>query len=168
VTGDEAKAHTRIIEAQASRYHEFRPPPDAGRRSHPRGFPVPVEISALHPVLMARDVAASVGFYARLGFELMFLDDPSSPRYAGVRRGPVQLHLQWADPGQWDPRVDRPAYRFLVSDVDALHAEFLAAGGLASGSDGPWAQPSETPWGTREFHLRDPGGNSLQFYRPAG
>ena len=30
----------------------------------------------------------------------------------------------------------------------------------------PWASPGDTPWGTREFHVRDPDGNGLQFYRP--
>ena len=25
--------------------------------------------------------------------------------------------------------------------------------------------PADTPWGTREFHLRDPDLNGLQYYR---
>ena len=123
---------------------------------------MPAEITAVHPVLMARDVATSLKFYALLGFTPAFRDDPVNPRYAGIRRGPVELHLQWADPSQWTHSGDRPAYRFLVNDVDALHSEFLAAGGSG---EGPWALPADTPWGTREFHVRDPGGNSLQFYR---
>jgi hypothetical protein len=28
--------------------------------------------------------------------------------------------------------------------------------------------PGDTPWGTREFHVLDPDGNGLQFYRPEG
>jgi catechol 2,3-dioxygenase-like lactoylglutathione lyase family enzyme len=132
---------------------------------------MPSQITAVHPVLMARDVTVSLAFYARLGFAPAFLDDPASPRYAGVRRGLVELHLQWADPTQWAHAGDRPAYRFLTSDVDALHAELLAAGALGRGASespaaaGPWATPADTPWGTREFHVRDPGGNVLQFYR---
>lgn len=131
-----------------------------------------VPITAVHPVLMAHEVAASLAFYARLGFEPDFQDDPVAPRYAGARRGPVELHLQWADPGQWAHAGDRPAYRFVAPDVDALYAEFLAAGGLGPACPGreaggsPSAAPADTPWGTREFHVRDPGGNVLQFYRP--
>jgi catechol 2,3-dioxygenase-like lactoylglutathione lyase family enzyme len=121
-------------------------------------------IKAVHPVLMARDVAASLLFYARLGFAETFRDAPAAPRYAAVRRGPVELHLQWADPSQWAHAGDRPAYRFLVSDADALYEEFQAAGAQGVGDDGPWRAPADTPWGTREFHLRDPGGNVLQFY----
>ncbi len=126
---------------------------------------MPAEIISVHPVLAARDVTVSIEFYTRIGFTLIFQDDPISQRYAAVRRGPVELHLQWADPGQWSHSGDRPVYRFLTHDVDALHTEFLTATGLKLDNDGsPWAVPADTPWGTREFHVRDPGGNVLQFY----
>ena len=129
---------------------------------------MPAEITAVHPVLMARDVADAVEFYARLGFAVVFRDDPAAPRYAAVRRGPVELHLQWADASQWAHLGDRPAYRFSAPDVDALHAEFVVAGATGPGAGGgPYAAPADTPWGTREFHLRDPGGNVLQFCGPA-
>ena len=124
------------------------------------------ELRAVHPVLMARDVAASARFFSRLGFAVVFQDAADGPRYAGLRRDAVELHLQWADAGQWDHPGDRPAYRFLVDDVDVLFRELAADGALAEYASGsPWAQPGDTPWGTREFHLRDPGGNSLQFYQ---
>ncbi|HSD16053.1 MAG TPA: VOC family protein [Thermomonas sp.] len=127
----------------------------------------PASITAIHPVLAARDVAASIRFYRRLGFSLSFQDDADAPKYAAVHRDGIELHLQWADAGQWVEGLDRPACRFLVDDVDALHAQFAASGAVdVVSSDGsPWASPADTPWGTREFHLRDPGGNSLQFYR---
>lgn len=58
--------------------------------------------------------------------------------------------------------------RILVSDVDGLFAELLQRGGISStaSAGSPWAAPADTPWGTREFHLRDPGENGLQFYSP--
>lgn len=112
-------------------------------------------------------MTASVRFYCSLGFTLLFQDAPEGPRYAGVGRDGVELHIQWADPAQWVHPVDRPAYRFVVSDVDAIYREFIESGGISvdAGPAGPWAAPADTPWGTREFHLRDPGRNSLQFYR---
>jgi catechol 2,3-dioxygenase-like lactoylglutathione lyase family enzyme len=125
------------------------------------------EITAVHPVLMARDVTVSLAFYAQLGFAVAFQDDAEAPRYAATRRGPVELHLQWADPSQWAHSGDRPAYRFPTLDLDTLYAELVDAGAIASESaDGPYAAPADTPWGTREFHVRDPGGNVLQFYGP--
>lgn len=126
------------------------------------------KLQAVNPVLASTDVAASIAFYQRLGFTLTFEDAPADPKYAAVRRDDVELHLQWADSGQWAYPTDRPAYRFLVSDVDALYREFVASGGVSAQSSqgSPWSAPAETPWGTREFHVRDPGQNSLQFYCP--
>jgi hypothetical protein len=117
---------------------------------------------------MARDVAASVRFYAALGFTLSFVDPPGDPRYAGVVRDGVELHIQWAGAEQWAHAADRPACRFVVSDVDAIYREFVESGCInaGTGQGSPWAAPADTPWGTREFHLRDPGQNSLQFYQP--
>lgn len=130
---------------------------------------MPPRITQIQPVLVAHDVMDSVAFYRKLGFALAFQDSASNPKYAGVVRDDIEIHLQWADPGQWAHPTDRPAYRFLVSDVDALHKEFVASGCVnpATTQGSPWAAPADTPWGTREFHLWDPGRNSLQFYQPA-
>lgn len=125
-------------------------------------------LRAVHPVLGARQVRTSVQFYRDLGFTLSFQDASDEPRYAVVTRDGVELHIQWADPGQWAYPTDRPAYRFAVDDVDSLYQEFVAAGRIneSTSQGSPWAAPANTPWGTREFHLRDPGQNGLQFYCP--
>src|SRR5579859_6665210 len=101
---------------------------------------------AVHPVLMAPDVAAAVEFYRALGFRLLFLDAPDAPRYAGVARDNVELHIQRADAEQWAYPTDRPAVRIVVSDVDAIYKEFLERGNVnASTSQGsPWAAPANT------------------------
>ena len=124
-------------------------------------------LEAVHPVLMSRDVGASIRFYQRLGFSVTFQDRPVDPRYAGVARDGVKLHLQWQDASQWAHPIDRPTYRFLVQDVDAFYEALRSAGALAEQPPGqsPWLTPGDTPWGTREFHVRDPDGNGLQFYR---
>ena len=115
---------------------------------------------AVQPVLMVRDVTRAVAFYSGLGFRLMFRDDPERPRYAGVRREGAELHLQWHDESAWQHGGDRPTYRFLVDDPDRLSGELEACGVVYDRTP-----VSETPWGTREFHVRDPDGNGLQFYR---
>ena len=122
---------------------------------------------AVHPVLGARDVEESVRFYQSLGFGLVFQDAPTNPKYVALKRDGVELHIQWADKEQWAYPVDRPAYRFMVTDVDEMYQEFVQRGGIRSDTSqgGPWASPKDTPWRTREFHLRDPSRNSLQFYR---
>lgn len=117
-------------------------------------------IDAVHPVLMSKDVGAAIQFYERIGFAPAFTDSTDAPKYAGVRRDGVELHLQWHDPVEWEDGHDRPSYRFLVQDVDGLHAEFTAN---TLGTE--MSSVRDTPWGTREFHLRDLDGNVLQFYR---
>jgi uncharacterized glyoxalase superfamily protein PhnB len=125
-------------------------------------------LKAVIPVLQARDASELLRFYQRLGFALVFQDSPINPKYVAMKRDAVELHIQWADKEQWAYPTDRPAYRFVVSDVDAIYQEFLDSGGIGvdSNQGSPWATPKDTPWGTREFHLRDPSQNSLQFYRP--
>jgi len=120
----------------------------------------------VQPVLMSRDVAASLRFYATLGFTTRFTDRDPDPRYAAVVRDAVELHLQWQDAAHWSFPIDRTTYRIRVADVDALYAELRARGAIDTSADSPWRVPADTPWGTREFHLRDPDGNGLQFYRP--
>ena len=45
-------------------------------------------------VLMAKDVSESVEFYRTLGFSLAFQDQAVQPRYAGVVRDGIELHIQ--------------------------------------------------------------------------
>jgi catechol 2,3-dioxygenase-like lactoylglutathione lyase family enzyme len=125
-------------------------------------------LESVQPVLMSRNVAASIHFYERLGFSLTFQDRAFDPKYAGVARDGVELHLQWQNETQWANPIDRPTYRFVVQDVDVFYTELRSAGALPEQALGgsPWQRPADTPWGTREFHLRDPDGNGLQFYRP--
>ncbi len=118
------------------------------------------QLQSVHPVIMVRDVPTAVRFYEYLGFRLAFVDSPEEPRYAAVRRDAVELHLQWHDEAEWESPNDRPTYRFVVDDVEGLFEEFRAAGLLAV-----ITAMRDTPWGTREFHLRDLDGNGLQFYR---
>ena len=120
-------------------------------------------LESVHPVLMSRDVRRSIDFYETLGFTLVGQDNPKEPKYARLQRDNVELHFQWHDAREWDYPNDRPTYRFPVTDVDAFHAQITAA---ATKLD---IKPvSDTPWGTREFHLRDPDFNGLQFYRWLG
>jgi catechol 2,3-dioxygenase-like lactoylglutathione lyase family enzyme len=116
-------------------------------------------LECVQPVLMSRDVLASIHFYVRLGFTLIGQDMPDSPRYARLSRDNVELDLQWHDAREWDYPNDRPSYRFVVDDVNGLHQEFSASG------VSEMTPVEEKPWGTLEFHVRDDDNNLLQFYR---
>lgn len=118
------------------------------------------KLESVQPVLMSRDVIASIRFYERLGFTLAGQDSVSLPKYARVQRDGIELHLQWHNANEWDYPNDRPTYRFVVLDVEGLYKQFGDSGALSDATT-----VSDTPWGTREFHVRDPDLNGLQFYR---
>lgn len=117
-------------------------------------------IEQVQPVLPTRDVAAAIGYYVgRLGFELAFADSLEDPSYAGVRRGGVELHLQWHDPEEWD-RVERPMLRFVVPDIEDLYEEYADRAVFHERT-----ALRDTAWGTREFAFYDLDMNGLAFYR---
>lgn len=118
------------------------------------------EFVAVHPVLDVRDVRLTAQWFcSRLGFEPLFADDDDEPLYAGIGRGPVEIHLQWHGEDEW-ATMSGSVYRFVVDDPDALHAEYLDRDVLPPGK-----VVADTEWGTREFGLYDPDGNALFFYR---
>jgi methylmalonyl-CoA/ethylmalonyl-CoA epimerase len=110
------------------------------------------------------DLARSVQFYRRLGFEVLFESDAG----VTVALGPAKLYLFPAPPGDErpvgrqlglsgnPPGIDHVS--FLVDDVDALHAS-LTADGVEAGP------PADQDWGARAFGLTDPDGNNLYFLR---
>ena len=114
----------------------------------------------VHPVLPVRDVAAAIVYYTqKLGFELKFQDSKANPKYAGVLRDGVELHLQWHDATDFKS-VEKLSLRFFIEDVDALFEEYQTQGVFHTRT-----ALQNTSWGTREFAFYDPDGNGLFFYR---
>jgi catechol 2,3-dioxygenase-like lactoylglutathione lyase family enzyme len=116
----------------------------------------------VNPVLAVRNVDAANRFYTeKLGFRVSFQDSATDPKYAGVRRDTVVLHLQWHEESDFNnDGSDPPILRFIVDDPDALFKEYEARNAL-----GPKSQVKDTPWGTREFGFYEPDGTGLIFYR---
>jgi catechol 2,3-dioxygenase-like lactoylglutathione lyase family enzyme len=111
----------------------------------------------VNPILGTRDIQRGIDFYTQqLGFELAFRDTEDPPNYVGLRRDAVDLHMQF----QFEHEMGTIRLRFVVDDPDALFEEYRKRG-VECDSDGI----GETPWGTREFAIYDPDGNSLTFYR---
>ncbi|MEP2239340.1 MAG: VOC family protein [Maribacter sp.] len=49
----------------------------------------------IHPVLPVWDVVEALDFYVnRLGFKIAFADDAKNPKYAGILRDDIEIHLQ--------------------------------------------------------------------------
>jgi catechol 2,3-dioxygenase-like lactoylglutathione lyase family enzyme len=121
-----------------------------------------MQISNIAAQLRTTDLAASIQFYTALpGFTLAFQYEDF---YAGIRAGDQLFHLKRVD--EKDPSIDVVAHDehlhlyFETPDVMAAAEEVRRAGvALAE-------EVHSTPWGTREFVIRDDQGHTLYFGGP--
>lgn len=115
----------------------------------------------IHPVLAVKDVVEALDFYVnRLGFKIGFADDAKNPKYAGVLRDGIEIHLQWHDAAEWEGTVDRPTLRIVTQNIQELYNEYALKDVFHAHT-----LLRETAWGTREFAFYDPFHNGLTFYR---
>ncbi|TVZ60316.1 hypothetical protein NA63_2869 [Flavobacteriaceae bacterium MAR_2010_105] len=115
----------------------------------------------IHPVLPVKNVVDALAFYVnRLGFKIAFADDGTDPKYAGIRRDAIEIHLQWHDTSEWDVEIDRPMLRIVTEHIDALFEEFKTKEVFHNKTT-----LKETAWGTKEFGFYDLDKNGLTFYR---
>ena len=108
-----------------------------------------VRFERIAPVVPVLDLDVALERYRRLGFEVERYT--GGPRYGFVERDSVSLHVtEWPehDPGHTAPHV-----YIYVSDADALHAEWSAAG-----VEGRFSELHDTPYGLREFAFVDTDG----------
>jgi catechol 2,3-dioxygenase-like lactoylglutathione lyase family enzyme len=116
-------------------------------------------VAGVIPQLRTTDLAGSIRFYTeKVGFTLEFQYEDF---YAGIRAGRQVFHLKLAD--EKDPSidfVDRNGHFHLYFETDdaASVADGLARRGVALVT-----RLHETPWGTREFVIKDDRGHTLYF-----
>jgi catechol 2,3-dioxygenase-like lactoylglutathione lyase family enzyme len=120
---------------------------------------------AIIPTIRCRNVKASLAFYTGvLDFERVDGDDNlSDPSYSVVARDGGQLILS-------SHRGDGSFGQALVittDDVDGLCRKFRGRGLRTPGNPDAPVEVHEGPldqsWGTREFYVKDPDGNTLRF-----
>jgi catechol 2,3-dioxygenase-like lactoylglutathione lyase family enzyme len=119
---------------------------------------------AIVPVLQCRSMSAALAFYtAVLDFEVVGGDERvEDPAYRVLARQTDYVILS-------SHRGDsRPGQAIVVTstDVDADWRRFRARGLVPSkpADESPvHAGPLEQTWGTREFYVDDPDGNTLRF-----
>ena len=120
---------------------------------------------SLAPILAVPDVLAAAEFYCdKLGFTIGFLfGDP--PTHAGIHRGEWTnegAHIQLSLTDQPLPPMPQVGfYVFMGEDVDGLFEQYRAAGVHIE------REPTNEPWGMREFAIRDCNGYLLRFGRPS-
>jgi catechol 2,3-dioxygenase-like lactoylglutathione lyase family enzyme len=120
--------------------------------------PSRLQVSNIAAQLRTTDLAASLAFYARIGFDVAFQHEDF---YAGIRAGNQLFHLKLVD--ERDPSIEmvtRDEHFHLYFDVDDIEsaARRIDAAGV------PMEQElHDTAWGTREFVIRDDQGHTLYF-----
>ena len=105
---------------------------------------------------------AALAFYEQtLGFTPTYKADDLG--MAILRRGGVDIMLQNID----DPHTaSQTSIRIQLTGVDALYAEYQAKGiaPFQLGEGAGLGTLKATPWGTREFAVRDLAGVCITFY----
>lgn len=109
------------------------------------------------PMLPVKNVRASMDFYCDL---LAFKHGFNAGEYGGVRRDAIEIHFWRCD----DPSLPQNSTcRIEVTEIRALYSAYREQGLVdAAGDIGP------KPWGTTEFVVQDPDGNSLTFVEVFG
>lgn len=107
------------------------------------------------PILPSRSLAATLAFYARLGFAGRMAGDA----YAILTRGTIELHF-FAHPAL-DPATSHAGCYVRVAAVDSLYAALRAAA-LPPVGRPRMDRLEDRPWGMREFAIVDPDGNLVR------
>jgi catechol 2,3-dioxygenase-like lactoylglutathione lyase family enzyme len=119
-------------------------------------------ISSVTAQLRTTNLAESIRFYTtQVGLTLEFQYEDF---YAGIRVGRQVFHLKLVD--ETDPSiafVDRGEHFHLYLETDdaVATAEALKRNGVPLVKD-----VHDTPWGTREFVIRDDQGHTVYFGQP--
>jgi catechol 2,3-dioxygenase-like lactoylglutathione lyase family enzyme len=118
-----------------------------------------MHISRAIAQLRTTNLAESIRFYTtKVGLTLEFQYEDF---YAGIRAGDQIFHLKLAD--EKDPSiefVDKGEHFHLYLETDDVSA---AATALKENGVRLVKDVHETPWGTREFVIRDDQGQTLYF-----
>ncbi|MFC4554712.1 bleomycin resistance protein [Georgenia faecalis] len=116
------------------------------------------------PILPSPDLAKTLAFYTRLGFE-----NRGAPHeewdYLIVGRGDVVLHFITVP--DVDPLATAGSCYVYVDDADVVHEQWRRAGVEADPATGSrLEQPTDTSYGMREFALVDASGNLVRVGSP--
>jgi len=116
----------------------------------------------LVPALLVNDMAETLAFYRRLGFELSACHpDPQHATWAEVSRDGVAIQFHTEAPGGTPPTpICSGTFYFYPEDVVILAEELRGIVEFAWG-------PEVMDYGMREFGVLDPNGYYLALTEPA-
>ena len=121
---------------------------------------------AIIPTIKSGDIDRSINFYTGvLDFQLEGRwPEVGDPAFATLCRGADHLHLSSHE----GDGVFGQAVAVIVPQVDPVFETFRARGlDPIQKPQSPVHQgPVDQTWGTREFYVEDPDGNTLRFIQP--
>lgn len=123
-------------------------------------------LDAINPALTVNDLEASLDFYENiLGFRVKerFPNPEGQIVGAVVEAGSVALLLGQDDWAQGKDRAKGVGFRLYCTtsqDIDELAAAIKARGGELT------QEPTDEPWGTRDFAVADPDGFKISISTP--
>lgn len=114
----------------------------------------PVTFERAIPVLPSLDLEDSVAFYTQVGFAKLFSDPDGTEPYAIIERDGIQIHFWECD----DPVLpSNSSCRIQVADVETFYETFERPTAI-------FGELTETPFGTKEFVIKDPHENLMWFF----
>jgi uncharacterized glyoxalase superfamily protein PhnB len=128
-------------------------------------------VRAVVPILNIADVRASLAWFEQLGWETTFEwdeDGGGEPGFAGTGLGEAEIFL--CRGGQGSQGAHPPAFPFdestggvwmswFLDDREELDRMYARARELGLDVS---MEPTDEPWGVREFHLRHPDGHTFR------
>jgi uncharacterized glyoxalase superfamily protein PhnB len=121
------------------------------------------KVTELVPLLFVENIANSVAYYEKLGFEIAqrWETEDGTLGWCRMNRDGAAIMLQQAteEDGPLDGRGRGVALFLQCEDIEAIHAE-LTSRGITVGA------PTSTFFGMRQIFPRDPDGYQLCFQSP--
>ena len=115
-------------------------------------------VTSLAPQLLVQDIAQSIAYYRKLGFEF---GQPWGGFYAIGKIDGLELHLKLAPKNEAE-RNSRRENEHLDASAGVDGIELFYESCVASGAT--ILRPlAPTEWGTKDFYIEDPDGNILCF-----
>ena len=114
------------------------------------------------PLLRCGDIKEAIAFYTGiLDFELKYPDEAINEWGVDLVNGSAELQLTSME---GDQKIGL-AVNVRVDDIDALFKKYISRGlDVSKKKESPVHQgPLNQTWGTREFYVTDPSGNTLRF-----
>src|SRR5215216_1898713 len=115
---------------------------------------------AIVPIVRCSQISRSVEFYTKtLDFKWADDDPVMDPAYLFLTRAGDALVLS-----SYSKPACGQAVIIMTEDIDGLFKRYQARGLNPQKPDSPVHQgPTDQTWGTREFYVDDPDGNTPQF-----